>query len=100
TFDQPGTLEAAARLASDWFARSLSGAPPQAAAPAKRKIQIALTRDQQLAFAAATGAMIGVLEIDEDALEAGELPWAQIPGLTASQAPATGDDGGPAKSSR
>src|SRR5205823_1901306 len=64
TLDQPGTLEAAARLACDWFGRSLSGTPAASAAPAKRKIQIALTRDQQLAFAAATGALVGVLEID------------------------------------
>jgi putative phosphoribosyl transferase len=83
-FEEPGTLEEVARLARDWFLRCIEGDRAVEAAPPKRTIAIPLTREQQLAIAAATGMMVGVLEIDAEALEAGELPWAQIPGLASA----------------
>jgi putative phosphoribosyl transferase len=81
TFEEPGTLEEVARLARAWFQRCLEETPGDTPLAAKRKVRIALTREQQLELAATTGVMLGILEIDAEALEAGELPWAQIPGL-------------------
>jgi hypothetical protein len=80
-FEEPESLKEAAELARDWFLRCLQGDPGVAETPTKRTITIPLTREQQLAVAAATGVMVGVLEIDPETLESGELPWGQIPGL-------------------
>jgi putative phosphoribosyl transferase len=80
-FEEPGTLEKAAVLARDWFLRCLQEGLGIEETPTKRTIAIALTREQQLAVAAATGVLVGVLELDPEALASGELPWGQIPGL-------------------
>ena len=69
-----------------WDGR-LQDDPESAETPPKRTIAIPLTREQQLAVAAATGVMVGVLEIDPEALESGELPWGQIPGLSPVEEP-------------
>src|SRR4029078_1276972 len=81
TFEEPGTLEEVARLARQWFQRCLDGRESGAKPPRRQKGTIVRAGEQQLALAARTGVMLGILEIDPEALEAGELPWSQVPGL-------------------
>jgi putative phosphoribosyl transferase len=82
-FEEPGTLERAAVLVRDWFLRCLQDGPRIEERPPRRTITIPLTREQQLAVAAATGIMVGILEVDPETLESEELPWGQLPGLEA-----------------